>query len=102
MSTLTTKPQKRRGITFTSADPIQATILELEKIYENSLDLPSIIKVALIEHKQKKLKELGLFISPLYREATMEEAEAIESATMEDTISYEEAQKALKKLGVSI
>jgi hypothetical protein len=102
MSILTSKLQKRRGITFTSADPIQATILELEKIYENSLDLPSIIKVALIEHKQKKLKEMGLFVSPLYREANEEEAESIDTATLEDTISYEEAQKALKKLGVNI
>jgi hypothetical protein len=46
--------KKRRSVTFTPTDPIQPIIAELEDMYDNALDLPSIIRISLIELKNKK------------------------------------------------
>jgi hypothetical protein len=89
--------KKRRGVTFTEADPIQDTILELEAMYDNGLDLTSIIRVALIEHKQKKLKEMGLG-----REVTVEEKKQIEAGLKSGFLTAQETKDGLAKLGIKI
>jgi hypothetical protein len=89
--------KKRRGVTFTEADPIQDTILELEAMYDNGLDLTSIIRVALIEHKQKKLKEMGLG-----REVTLEERKAIEAGIASGFLTAEETKNQLANLGIKL
>jgi hypothetical protein len=101
MSKVIKQIKKRRGVTFTSLDPIQDTILELESIYENSLDLPSIIKIALIEHKQKKINEKSLQNSQ-YREATKLEKISINKALREETVDYKKSKSILKKAGLEI
>jgi hypothetical protein len=89
--------KKRRGVTFTEADPIQDTILELEALYDNGLDLTSIIRISLIEHKQKKLKEMGLG-----REVTLEERKAIEAGLKSGLASEAEVKALFKEIGLKL
>ncbi len=102
MSSAQVKTVKRRSITFPPTDPIQKVIMELEDLYENAIDLPSIIRISLIEHKMHKLSERKRTGSQNSYKPTRGEAKLIAEALDDETMSDQEAQDMFEKIGIKI
>ena len=85
----------REGITFTVADPIEPIIDDLFDYYGQSLDRTSIVKIALIDHWKNATKLVS-------RNATAEEAKAIDIANLDETLDIETTRLELAKLGLKV